>query len=231
MNTVNPFSDPEFKKQILKNEGRDLGDNTEYEILEPSEEVDYEELNQVISKAPKIPANVKNVILDASQIAKNDKESRAIELNRSLNEVFTKYNKEYKTDLQIDFNSLSRTLVNVSDPKSRRTLELYVSEVFRSIRPILILQMISKLTMAVEYITDPSRLLNDNLLNLPDLFIACDKILDYIAKLESLKDEILIKGADTELSKIAEEHGEEVTDEQKQMVDDFMKLFKKDSGV
>ena len=85
--------------------------------------------------------------------------------------------------------------------------------------------------MAVEYITDPSRLLNDNLLNLPDLFIACDKILDYIAKLESLKDEILIKGADTELSKIAEEHGEEVTDEQKQMVDDFMKLFKKDSGV
>jgi hypothetical protein len=48
----------------------------------------------------------------------------------SLNQVMTKYNKEYGLDLNIDFSSMSRTLVAISDPKDRRTLELYLSEIF-----------------------------------------------------------------------------------------------------
>lgn len=234
MNTINPFSDPEFKKKILKDEGilSDEPQELDYEILEDNS-VSEVGFDNIISNAPKIPSQVKNVILDASQIAKTGKEQKAIELNKTLNEVFTRYNKEYKTDLQIDFNSLSRTLVNVADPKSRRTLELYVSEVFQSIRPVLILQMISKLTLAIEYITDPSRLLNDNLLNLPDLFVACDKILDYIGKLEDLKDQIMVKGSSLELQKLAEEQEGEIgeTEEQKKMIEDFMVLFKKDNGL
>ena len=37
--TVNPFSDPEFKKQILGKEGRAVDDPGDYEILQPEEDV------------------------------------------------------------------------------------------------------------------------------------------------------------------------------------------------
>lgn len=235
MNTVNPFSDPEFKKSILREEGINIDEEQVeeigYEVLGEDEEENS--FDTVISSAPTIPSQVKSIILDASQIARNEKEARAIELNKNLNTVLTKYNKEYGLNLQVDLNSLSNTLVNVSDAKSRRTLELYLSEVFQSIRPILLLQMISKLSMTVEYLLDPQRLLDENNLNIPDLFVACDKILDYIAKLEDMKDSIIIKGSDLELSKIKDENGgsREMTEEEKKVVDNFMNLFKRDSGM
>ena len=108
--TVNPFSDPEFKKQILGKEGRTDSNNSDnYEILQPEEDVSVD-LKNIISGAPKIPKQAKNIILDASAIASNKKEQKALELTYKLNEVFTSYNKEYNIDLHVDFGSLSNTL-------------------------------------------------------------------------------------------------------------------------
>lgn len=243
MKTINPFSDPEFKKSILRGEGiiDDNGESVEeieYEILGEDASIssvtEQEGFESILNSAPKIPSQVKNIILDASQIAKNEKEARAIELNRNLNTVLTKYNKTYGLNLQVDLNSLSNTLVSCSDPQSRRTLELYLSEIFQSIRPVLILQMISKLSMTIEYLLDPKRLLDENNLNTADLFVVCEKLLDYIGKLEELRDEVVIKGSDLELQKIKDEAGggsRDMTDEEKKTVEDFMSLFKKDSGL
>lgn len=235
MQTINPFSDPEFKKSILQGEGIGVEPEiVEYEILgEENESQDTNGFDNIISSAPKIPSQVKNIILDASQIAKNEKEAKAIELNRNLNTVLTKYNKEYGLSLNIDLNSLSNTLVNVADPQSRRTLELYLSEIFQSIRPVLILQMISKLSMTIEYLLDPSRLLDENNLNIPDLFVVCEKLLDYIGKLEELRDEVVIKGSDLELQKMRDETGGErdMTEEEKKNVESFLNMFKKDAGM
>lgn len=235
MQTINPFSDPEFKKSILQGEG--IGTEPEvieYEILgEEDNNSETDGFDSIISSAPKIPSQVKNIILDASQIAKNEKEARAIELNKNLNTVLTKYNKEYGLSLNIDLNSLSNTLVNVADPHNRRTLELYLSEIFQSIRPVLILQMISKLSMTIEYLLDPQRLLDENNLNIPDLFVVCEKLLDYIGKLEELRNEVVIKGSDLELQKMKDESGgeREMTEEEKKNIEDFMSMFKKDNGI
>lgn len=229
--TVNPFSDPEFKKQILGKEGRADSGPDDYEILQPEESISAD-LKNIIGSAPKIPKQAKNIILDASAIASNKKEQKALELTHKLNEVFSSYNKEYNIDLHVDFGSLSNTLVNVADPKSRHILELYVSEVFQSIRPILILNMISKLCLAVDYILDPSRLLGGDM-TIQDTFIAVEKILFFIQQLEEMKNGIQIKGSDLELRKIAEESGNEElnSEESKQIVADFMKLFQREHGI
>ena len=169
--TVNPFSDPEFKKQILGKEGRAVDDPGDYEILQPEEDVS-KNLKNIIGSAPVLPKTARNIIMDASAIASNQKEQKALELTHKLNEVFTSYNKEYNIDLHVDFGSLSNTLVNVANPKSRHILELYVSEVFQSIRPILILNMISKLCLCIDYILDPMRLFDSSQMTLQDSFIA-----------------------------------------------------------
>ena len=89
-----------------------------------------------------MPKSAKNIITDASVLAKNQKEAKALEMASALNSVFTQYNEKYGTNLSIDFDNLSNTLINVADPDKRRVLELYVSEVFKSIRPVLLLHVI-----------------------------------------------------------------------------------------
>ncbi len=230
MNIINPFSDDSFKKQLLDEQGLSEGGD-DYEILPPddSEKIVF---GNIISAAPKIPSGVKNVIHDASSLAKSDKEKKAQDLNLALNDIFTKYNKDYGTNLQIDFNSLSRTLVNVSDPTSRRTLELYLSEVFQSIRPVLLLHMISKLSLAIDYILDPERMFGGEL-QLTDVWVSVEKILQYIQQLEDMKDQILIKGSGLELSKLGNSDNSMSAGEMEnnEIVQDFMKLFKKDNGL
>lgn len=230
MNIINPFSDDEFKKQLLGESGLSEGGD-DYEVLPPddSEKVVF---GNIISAAPKIPSGVKNVIHDASSLARSDKEKKAQDLNLALNDIFTKYNKEYGTNLRIDFSSLSKTLVNVSDPTSRRTLELYLSEVFQSIRPVLLLHMISKLSLAIDYILDPERMFGGEL-QLTDVWVSVEKILQYIQQLEDMKDQILIKGSGLELSKLGNQDNSMSAGEMEsnEVVQDFMKLFKKDNGL
>ena len=232
--TVNPFSDPEFKKQILGKEGRADSGPDSYEILQPEEDVSVD-LKNIIGSAPKIPnsKSIKNVILDASAIASTKKEQKALELTHKLNEVFSSYNKEYNIDLHVDFGSLSNTLVNVADPKSRHILELYVSEVFQSIRPILILNMTSKLCLIVDHALDLQNVMDSSQMSIQDLFIVIEKIMQYIDMLENLRDSVVIKGSDLELKKISEEVGnsELNSEESKQVVADFMRLFQKEHGI
>ena len=229
MESINPFTDPDFKKKLLEKEGKLDKGSDDYEELETTNDV-QKDLKNIISSAPQLPKTAKNLILDASAIAKNDKEKKALEMTASLNEIFSRYNKEYHTDLNIDFSSLSRTLVNVADPKSRHVLELYVSEVFKSLKPILILHLIQKLTIAIDYILEPQRLFSQEM-SLQDVWICVDKIMSYVDQLNQMKDEIQIKGSDFELKKIAESNNEKLLDdpESKQVVDDFMKLFRKDA--
>lgn len=230
MNTINPFSDPEFKKQILEKEGKVDDDSNNYEII--ADEDFSNNLKNIISSAPKIPKTAKNIVLDASAIANNQKDQKALEISLALNEVFTKYNKEYGTDLQIDFSNFSNTLINVSDPKKREVLELYVSEVFKSVRPILLLHLINRLALALDYVLDPKRMFSGEL-SLPDLFLVIEKLQLYIDNLNQMMSEISIPNSDQILKKLADENknNELESEESKKTVEEFMALFKKENGL
>ena len=61
--------------------------------------------------------------------------------------------------------------------------------------------------------------------------MATDQILNYIEKLENMKNEILIDQEDLNLKQIAEENNLEYSDSDEQLVNNFMALFKKDNGI
>ena len=61
--------------------------------------------------------------------------------------------------------------------------------------------------------------------------MATDQILNYIEKLENMKNEILIEQEDLNLKQIAEENNVEYSDSDEEMVSNFMALFKKDNGI
>ena len=57
--------------------------------------------------------------------------------------------------------------------------------------------------------------------------------MQFIQQLEDMKSQIIVKGSDLELKKITEESGNEElnSEESKQIVADFMRLFQKEHGI
>ena len=225
IDSINPFNDPEFKQQILKQEG--------LEIVKPDAEAEEIGFKNIISSAPSIPGSAKNIILDASAIAKNEKETMELQMNSALNNIFSNYNKTYGTNLQINFSNLSQTLIDVADPDKRKTLELYVSEVFKSIKPVLLLQLISKLSIALDYVLQPERMFDQNQLSIPDLFLVIEKLQSYITNLNDIIETSTIKDSDQILKKLSEEKGDAQLNskESKAAVNNFLDLLKRDSGL
>lgn len=232
--SFDPFNDPEFKKQILKSEGKTYISEVEEteELLGEDLESPNAMLNSIISNAPTIPGAAKNLILDASAVAKNQKEAKAQEINLALNNVITNYNREYGTNLHIDFENISKTLVNISNPETRKTLELVVSEIFKSVRPIILLQIISKLQLAIDYVLTPERMFSQDFSS-ADLFLVIEKLMQYIEQLNSLMETTTVKDSDQILKKLAEQKKNNAIDseESKQVIEDFMAIFRKDSGI
>lgn len=228
----NPFNSPEFRKQLLEKEGINLDTNTndDIELIEEQED-ENEFIKNMIKSAPKIPKSASNIITDASILAKNQKEAKALELKNSLNTVFTKYNEKYGTSLSIDFDNLSNTLVNISDPESRRTLELYTSEVFKSIRPVLLLHTLQRLILALDVALDPNRLFDTNNFSPTDSIVLIEKLIYFIQEIESMIKDIEIPDSDKILRKLADEKNDVDFNnpENKQVITDFLNLLKNDS--
>ena len=234
MEAINSFADPEFKKQILAKEKKNASivPDNEYEVVEEDTDTKMD-MKSLISGAPTLPKTAKNLILDASAIAKNEREQNVVQMQSALNQVFTDYNKKYDLNLELDLTDLSRSLVAVSNPEKRRMLQLYLSEVFSSLKPLIILHMLERLTVCINYLLDPQRLFASDSMTIPDVWVACQQIMNMMEQLNSMKDEIEIKGANVELKKLAEEHSDVdfESEESKEAINSFMKLFNKEAGI
>ena len=225
----NPFNDPKFKKELLKSEGKIVEFDDEVDDIIEATPVDSS-LKNIISAAPVMPKAAKNIILDANAVAINQKEEKVKEINSALSNIITDYNIEYGTDLHIDFSNISRTLINVSNPETRKSLELVVSEIFKSVRPILLLQIISRLQLAIDYVLAPERMFSKDFSS-ADLFLVIEKLMQYIEQLNSLMETTTIENSDQILKKLAEQKNSTSfeSEETKQAVSDFMAIFTRDS--
>lgn len=229
LKSVNPFDNEEIKQQILKKEGRI--EIEEAEVLE--DETSPESLKQMITAAPTLPKSAKNIIMDANAMSLAEKDKKNEELTQAIESVFTKYNEEYGLELSVDTRNLSQALVDVGDPKKRQILELYLSETFKSIKPILLLNLMQKLMLVMDYCLKPENLLNPNQFTSSDIILIVGKLMEYSQQLGDMMDQLTIKDSDKLLKKIAEENDntDMESEDSKNMVRNFMDLFKKDSGI
>ena len=233
INSFNPFSgDSDLRKQILSKEGR-LDPDSYTEL--PDEQYDNtgieQDLRSIITNAPAIPKSAKTVIHDASALARTEREAKANEIKLAMNEVLTKYNQEYGLDLNLNLDSMSDSLTAIATPEKRRVLELYLSEVMQSIRPILYLNIIQKLWLVIDNVLSPEKLLNSPDFNSADMLLVVDKLIGYITTLNDMFNEIRIKDSDQVLKKLSEDKNDATLDspESKAAIEEFMKLFKKEN--
>jgi len=228
LKSVNPFDNEEIKQQILRKEGR-----MEIEEAEVIEDTSPEALKNMITAAPTLPKSAKNIIMDANALSLSEKNQKNEELTKAIESVFTKYNEEYGLDLSIDIRNLSQAVVDVGDPKKRQILELYLSETFKSIKPILLLTLIQKLMILIDYTMRPEFLLDPNQFTSSDSILLVEKLISLSKDLSDMLDEVTVQDSDKLLKKLSEENNDSEIDSEdsKNMVRNFMDLFKKDSGI
>lgn len=228
INSINPFSgDDELRKQILSREGRDpLPDFQDQDGM-----TETQDLRSIITNTPKVPKSVSRVIQDASSLAATKRDEKSQELTVALTDMMTDLNKQYGLDLEgIDLNNFSNTLVNITDPRRRKVLELYLSEISQSIRPVLYLHILQRLMLVIDQVLRPENLLS-NEWSSADKVLLIEKLIQEAQAVGDLVDSIKIENSDKILEKLAAESNQSDinSDENREIVQQFLDMFRKKS--
>lgn len=230
--SVNPFSgDDDLRKQILSKEGRlDSGSSDSFVDFQ-DQDTQTQDLRSIITAAPRVPKSVSRVIQDASSLAATKRDEKSQELTLALSGMMTDLNKQYGLSLDgIDLNNFSNTLVNITDPKKRRILELYLSEISQSIRPVLYLHILQRLMLVIDQVLRPENLLS-NEWTAADKVLLIEKLIQEAQAVGDLVDSIKIEDSDKVLEKIAAEENQSDLNspENQEMIREFMRVFIKDN--
>ncbi len=226
----NPFSDPEFRDMLLKKEG--IKDNTGFDVLIPEDvNPENEMMKGIISNAPSIPGSkgIKRVIHDASSLAKQEKDERSRQMTLAMNELFSKYNEKYGLEVNVCFDDISKSIVALSDPKTRRELELYVSNTFEGMKSLVYIKLLTSMSIVIDHMLDPNRLLSSDFSS-ADYFLIVEKLMSYVETLERIKSSVVISGADVELGQMSSQDtggADKMSDQAKE----FLKMMKKSKGI
>ena len=226
--SVNPFSaDDELRKQILSKEGRLDSNNIDFQ----DQETQNQDLRSIITAAPKVPRSVSRVIQDASSLAATKRDEKSQELTLALSDMMTDLNKQYGLSLDgIDLNNFAHTLTNITDPRKRRVLELYLSEISQSIRPVLYLHILQRLMLVIDQVLRPENLLS-NEWSSADKVLLIEKLIQEAQAVGDLVDSIKIEDSDKILEKLASEESRDnlSSDENKEIIKQFLDMFRKDN--
>ena len=230
INSVNPFSgDDDLRKQILSREGRLDSDSSSIDFQD--QETQTQDLRSIITAAPRVPKSVSRVIQDASSLAATKRDEKSQELTVALGSMMTDLNKQYGLSLDgIDLNNFSHTLVNITDPRKRRVLELYLSEISQSIRPVLYLHILQRLMLVIDQVLRPENLLS-NEWSSADKVLLIEKLIQEAQAVGDLVDSIKIENSDKILEKLAAEESQSDlnSDENREIVQQFLEMFKKEN--
>ena len=229
LNSVNPFSgDDDLRKQILSKEGRlDSSSSVDFQ----DQETQNQDLRSIITAAPKVPRSVSRVIQDASSLAATKRDEKSQELTLALSDMMTDLNKQYGLSLDgIDLNNFSHTLTNITDPRKRRVLELYLSEISQSIRPVLYLHILQRLMLVIDQVLRPENLLS-NEWSSADKVLLIEKLIQEAQAVGDLVDSIKIEDSDKILEKLASEESRDnlSSDENKEIIKQFLDMFKREN--
>ncbi len=220
----NPFGSDDLRNKILAKEGR---------LDIDSQSQDNDDLMGIISSAPVIPNSAKNVILDSKAMAIANRKEKEGEIAVAITDMLTDLNEQYDLDLDgININNFTQTLANVIDPKKREILELYVSEISKSIKPVLYLHILQRLMLVMDNVLSPEVLFS-NEFSAPDKVLLLEKIVAMAGELSDALEEMKVENSDAVLKKIAETKNDENLEspESKKIIEEFMSMFKKDKGL
>lgn len=248
-NSLNPFSDPEFRKEFLKDKGllkndkSDKGGSEDYEVIPPSDITIGKETGKVINpidvinRSSKIPNSVGTIMHDLSggkNMGALTKTKRAEEIRNSLDKIFTEYNEKYGLELKLDLTSTSNMLAELADPTTFRVYQLYLSEFMTRAKSLVYQKILTTILLLLDKIMEPNNLLGDEL-TLADQFTAVEKLINMLGVFTQFQDQIEIPGAGTELQKIANDtrmasdEGGDVRS--KEEVKEFMQALLREKGI
>jgi hypothetical protein len=118
-----------------------------------------------------------------------------------FSKLFEEFNKQYGLNIYLDVNSFSKSLAHISNPKNKKALELFISEVYSSTRAILYLKYLDAIITISEKLFSPG-FISSNTVTPPDMFIMIEKIFGFMEKMNLVHSEVNIPDAELKLENL-----------------------------
>jgi len=113
--------------------------------------------------------------------------------------LFNDLNQRYGLNIQIDFDSFSESLKYIIDPKNKKALEFFISEVYSRIKLILYFNYLNAYCFLSELVLDPGYLLLEQ-----DKLKVAEKLDKFMKNFIEICNEINIPYAEMKLKKLNE---------------------------
>jgi hypothetical protein len=149
-----------------------------------------------------LPPAAMTVIKQANQIKSSGKSKSVNQVSEVFLKLFDELNNQYGFNINIDFNSFSRSLEYIISPRNKQALELFISEAFSRTKALLFSMYLNSVTLLSAQLLDPDYILSDSL-SYQDKFIIVEKLYFMMTQLTEICDKVNIPDAGLKLEKLA----------------------------
>lgn len=190
-----------LKKDSKSHQVVEIVESEEY-IPEESEKDGMKEFldnNTFKGLPPSAMAAVKKLELEKAEKERNSKQ-----VAQMFSKLFTDLNEKYGLDVQLDFNSFSKSLEFIIQPRNKKALELYLSEAYGRFRVILYAQYLNAISLLSAQILDPNYILSDSL-SYGDKLLVMKQLYEFMQSLNEIYKEVNVSDTELKLEKLSEE--------------------------
>lgn len=209
----NPFDglDTDFYSDLLKKDAKPK--QTIYLDNEDIQEAEVigDDSNDILSRStikglpPPIPKELKD---NADEANKVRLKSNSKQVSETFSKLFKDLNEKYGLDVNLDFNSFSKSLEYTIQPKNKKALELYLSEAYGRFRVVLYGQYLNAVSLLSAQILDPAYLLSESL-PYDGKLLVLKQLFEFMNSLNAIYKEVNIDDTDLKLKKLSDDDEEE----------------------
>jgi len=160
--------------------------------------------------------NFSKTVDNALQIRKDTE----IDVANTFQKLFTELNTTYGLDIQFSFDSFTKTLGYIINPKNQKAIELYLSESYSRVRATLYIMYLKAIATLSQQILDP-KFIQSNSMSYADKLVLMRELFEYIKSLDAIYEKVKIDDSDIRLRELAKE-SEDTDDMNNPEVQQFM---------
>lgn len=199
----NPFDDSSYYKSLIDADESPNIIDVDSDAITPDEvkEVTNEFLDSNTSLG--FPSSAFEAIKAAREKSELNKATQR-QMVDMFEQLFGDLNKKFGLDIKIDFNSWSKSLSYIIEPKNKKALELYLSEAYGRFRVVLYGQYLQAIALLSSQVLNPDYILSDSM-TYDDKLKVMEQLYGFMQKMNEIYEQVNIPDTELKLEKISED--------------------------
>jgi hypothetical protein len=200
--------DTDYYAKLLKEDSKPKTTKTEdaeFEEIPSSTESNSKNIEDYLDENTSSGMSIMELAGRKQQAERALKRKQSDQVSEMFSKLFNDLNQKYGLDVQLDFNSFSKSLNYIIQPKNKKALELYLSEAYGRFRVVLYSQYLNAISLLSAQILNPDYILSDSL-SYGDKLLIMKQLYEFMQSLNDIYKEVNINDTDQKLTQLADDN-------------------------